>query len=230
MRLGSTHIGKRPIRRPVLSIQQLLAGAERLAEEWGYGLWAQAVTGAYTGMRWGEICGLDRRHCHLGGDEPYLEVDPDHGALHEVGGKLWLGPPKSEAAARRIDLPGFLAGILQQVIAAHSCDQLFISPEGEWWRRSNFSRRIWRPVFDGDTDRDRGPIAQAATFHGSRHLHKTILDELDLPEVLEHDRMGYRMRGVSGVYSHVTPLMREQARTRPEAHWQTATAPHRKVA
>ncbi|WP_199565642.1 site-specific integrase [Spongiactinospora rosea] len=33
-------------------------------------------------------------------------------ALREVGGRVWRGPPKSPAAARRIDLPSFLVDLL----------------------------------------------------------------------------------------------------------------------
>lgn len=65
--------------------------------------------------------------------------------------------------------------------------------------RAGCGRPRRRPVLDGGDGWE--PIAEAATFHGLRHLHKTILDELDLPEVLKHDRMGHRMRGISGVYS-----------------------------
>ncbi|WP_147268200.1 site-specific integrase [Spongiactinospora rosea] len=68
------------------------------------------LTAAFTGMRWGEQAGLAEEHCHL--DEGYPQVDPDEGALREVGGRVWRGPPKSPAAARRIDLPSFLVDLL----------------------------------------------------------------------------------------------------------------------
>ncbi|GIG68505.1 hypothetical protein Pen01_48000 [Phytomonospora endophytica] len=45
-------------------------------------------------------------------------------------------------------------------------------------------------------------------------------NELELPEVLKHDRMGHQMRGVAAVYSHVTPAMRHQVRTRLQDHWE----------
>lgn len=63
------------------------------------------VTGAYTGMRWGELTGLARTNTHL--DEGLLTVHPDVGALHEVRGRLYLGPPKTAASARDVHLPAF---------------------------------------------------------------------------------------------------------------------------
>ena len=54
------------------------------------------------------------------------------------------------------------------------------------------------------------PILTGAVFHELRHHHKTVLDELDVPEVLEHERMGNGMRGIQGVYSQVTDAMRRR--------------------
>jgi hypothetical protein len=53
---------------------------------------ALIITAAYTGMRWGELAGLRRPNCKL--DDGRILIDPDEGALHEVGGRLTLGPPK----------------------------------------------------------------------------------------------------------------------------------------
>lgn len=228
MRLSKTHVGKRAPKRTVLTIEQLLEGAERLSESHGFNTYAHVITAAYTGMRWGETCGLARGNIHLdqrntprGG--AWLDIDPDEGALHEVGGRLWLGPPKSEASVRRIDLPDFLADILQLVCHSHDHDQLFITHEGHWHRRSNFRRRVWGPAFDGDSTRGWGPIGKNATFHGLRHLHKTILDEQAHSEIAKHDRMGHRMKGIAAVYSHVTPAMRHDLRTRLQQHWNQHT-------
>lgn len=152
------------------------------------------IHAAFTGMRWGEIIGLDRAHCRTGSG--YLLVDPDVGALHEVAGRLWLGPPKSEATARRIDLPPFLAELLEEVIDAHLHTQVFAGRRGRWLRRSNVTRRIWRPACDGDPERGWSPILPGAVFHGLRHFHKTLLDETGLPEVIVCERMGHRMPGI----------------------------------
>jgi hypothetical protein len=63
-------------------------------------------------MRWGELAGLRRPNCKL--REARIHVDRDHGALHEVGGHLSLGPPKTPAAVRDILLPPFLVNLLSE--------------------------------------------------------------------------------------------------------------------
>lgn len=52
------------------------------------------LTAAYTGMRWGELAGLQWTHTHLNDTDPRIDIDPDEGALHELSGRLELGAPK----------------------------------------------------------------------------------------------------------------------------------------
>jgi integrase len=80
------------------------------------------VTAAYTGMRFGELAGLTRSHVHL--DQALIHISAGTGALHEIGGNRWLGPPKTKSAVRDIRLPPFLV------------DGLDIE-------------RVWRPACDG---------------------------------------------------------------------------------
>jgi integrase len=101
------------------------------------------ITAAYTGMRWGELTGLTRANTHLG--DGTIRVDPQTGALHEVGGQLVLGPPKTPDSARDVHLPPFLIELLQQVLDGHHHDQVFTGALGGYLRRSNFNRRTWPP-------------------------------------------------------------------------------------
>jgi integrase len=204
-------------KRPVPSGERVLVIAER-TDELGDGAdYVMVLASAFTGMRWGEITGLGRTNCHPA--DGYLLVDPDIGALHEVGGRLWLGPPKTEASARRIDLPPFLSVLLQEVMDSHDYEQLFVSAEGHWLRRSNFTRRIWRPACDGVPERGWEPILTGAVFHGLRHHHRTILDEARTEEVLKDNRMGHEMRGAQGIYSHVTDPMRDRLIKELQRRW-----------
>jgi integrase len=68
------------------------------------------VTAAYTGMRWGELAGLQWHNVDL--DKATITIDPDKGALHEVHGHLELGPPKTMASVRTVHLPPFLVTAL----------------------------------------------------------------------------------------------------------------------
>jgi len=54
------------------------------------------------------------------------------------------------------------------------------------------------------------PLAEGMTPHGSRHSHKSLMAELRTPEVLSHERLGHKMEGIAGVYSHPTRPMRDE--------------------
>ena len=123
-----------------------------------------------------------------------------HGrALHEVGGTLSLGPPKTKASVRTVHLPPFLVDLLAELRASHPrARYVFTAVEGGWHRRANFRRRVWLPAVAGDTKRGWDPIAPELHFHDLRHTHNTWLIEDHVPDVLRHRRMGHRQKGVSG--------------------------------
>jgi integrase len=70
------------------------------------------VTAAYTGMRSGELAGLARANIRLG--DGLIRIDPKVGALHEVQGRFYLGPPKTASSARDVHLPPFLIHLLHE--------------------------------------------------------------------------------------------------------------------
>lgn len=83
-----------------------------------------------------------------------ITVDPDQGALHEVGGRLEVGPPKTLASARTVHLPPFLVELLTD--HRTSCQDgrfVFTGVDGGLLRRSNFRRRTWHPAVAGDPAR-----------------------------------------------------------------------------
>jgi integrase len=126
------------------------------------------ITAAYTGMRWGELSGLAKTNTHL--SDGLISVHPQVGALHEVGGRLYLGPPKSAAAVRDTHLPAFLIDLLPEVSDSHDHDMVFRGARGAWLRRSAMARRVWRPAVDGTAHT--GPILDGMRFHDTRHTHK----------------------------------------------------------
>ncbi|MGH3783536.1 MAG: tyrosine-type recombinase/integrase [Pseudonocardiaceae bacterium] len=152
------------------------------------GNWAAVlmITAAWTGARWGELAGLQRINTHL--DDGKIVVDPEIGALHEVDGKLELGPPKTAESARDITLPPFLINLLRTHLDTHEHPHVFVTAEYELLRRSNFARRAMRPATDGNLDRTRPrvrvhPIVPGLVFHGFRHSHKTWMIADGIPDV-----------------------------------------------
>jgi integrase len=58
--------------------------------------------------------------------------------------------------------------------------------------------------------------------HGLRHGHKTWMIEDDIPEVLQHDRLGHEMDGIKSTYSHVSQSMRENLKRVLQTRWEAA--------
>jgi integrase len=54
------------------------------------------------------------------------------------------------------------------------------------------------------------PVAEGMTPHGMRHAHKSHMAQHRIPEVMSEGRLGHRLPGLAGVYSHPTPEMRAE--------------------
>lgn len=176
------------------------------------------ITAAYTGMRFGELAGLQWHNVDL--DTATLTINRDKGALHEISGHLELGPTKTPSSARPVHLPAFLVDLLREHHARQHHDHVFTAPDGTLLRRSNFRRRVWRPAITGDTERGQQPILPEMTFHGLRHTHRTWLTEDHIHEVLKYQRMGWRLPGVRGIYDHVTLAMIDAMLTALQHRWE----------
>jgi integrase len=121
------------------------------------------ITIAYTGMRWGEVTGLERDF-----------LVPDHinveWQLREISGRFYRLPPKDDSYRSTnwepllpVDIPPFLAGLLTAqadkfqdrqcgCVEEHggSGQYVFLGPDGvHHYLRSNYSRRVFRPACDG---------------------------------------------------------------------------------
>ncbi|MBR7825775.1 site-specific integrase [Actinospica sp. MGRD01-02] len=123
-----------------------------------------ALIAFFTGMRWGEVCGMNSRFLHLPGAPSerartdlagagWYQVDAAAGAVHEdVHARRFFGPPKG-GYGRALDLPPFLVGLLAEHCSAlGGVDLLFANRRGEPIRHSDFLRR-WRPACDGAAQR-----------------------------------------------------------------------------
>jgi integrase len=192
------------------------------------GDWAAVlmITAAWTGARWGELTGLQRINTHL--DDGTIVIDPEIGALHEVNGRLQLGPPKTAESARTITLPPFLTDLLRSHLDNHDHPHVFVTAEHELLRRSNFARRAMRPAADGNHHRPRAhirvqPVVPGLVFHGFRHSHKTWLIADGIPDVAQARRLGHRIPDkIQHIYSHVAPEIETRLITALQHRWTTA--------
>jgi len=131
-----------------------------------------------------------------------------------------LIPPKY-SSYRTLILPPFLGDLLSELLAAHAHETLvFPSQRGRPLRVDDqFYGRFWKPILEGQDAEPvrRGRRAQPAlpavdglaemVPHGLRHGHKVWLDEQGHPRVAVEERMGHKLQGVEGTYSHTSPEM-----------------------
>jgi integrase len=182
------------------------------------------ITAAYTGMRWGELSGLAWDNVKLDQEIPAIVIDPLEGALHELGGKLWLDAPKTENSVRTIALPPFLVAMLTAARTAGRYDMVFTGTRGALLRRSNFRQRVWDPAANGVPDHltpaRRAPITPGMTFHGLRHSHKTWMKEDGIDGFVQDKRLGHATPSIGDRYSHITPTMTSNLVDRLEARYQ----------
>lgn len=124
----------------------------------------------WTGMRWGEVIGLEQPAFQLS----TLRVDWQ---LSELNGIFTMEPPKEESYRNGepdnfgpIDLPPFLSDLLSRHVQARpngrcTCPQmrcggtgkyLFLGPRRGHHGRSTFARRCWHPAVDGVYPEEKG--------------------------------------------------------------------------
>lgn len=115
----------------------------------------------WTGARWGETVGLQRKYVSPG------KVDIEW-QLQEIKNRWYVAPPKDDSY-RTLDVPPYLQSLLDRQIAAHpdhrcTCDHpasrsverpcpgggfIFLGPLGGHLRNSNIASRYWIPAADG---------------------------------------------------------------------------------
>lgn len=200
-----------------------------------YGL--HVITTAWTGLRWEELVGLrqhnallERRQKHDGGmfTCPIIRIDKDEGALAEYSVRTEEGkrrayrglePPKNKKSGRDVDVPPFLAQLLEKHLADWPHDFVFTTKTGKWWWRSYWFE-VLRPAADGRDERKPGrgrpacpewePLAPGLTMRDLRHTHDSWQEQIGVAPVLGYEQMGHKYPGIKGTYRHPTPPMRKQ--------------------
>jgi integrase len=171
----------------------------------GHRLGALFVLAVATGMRQGELFGLRWEDVDLKAGIVSVQR-----TLEEIDGKLRLKEPKSEKSRRRIDLPAFAIEALVRHKARMMPEGFLAGPvfpdtEGSWLRKSNFTRKVFKPLLKKAGLPD-------VRFHDLRHGHATLMLSLgEHPKVVQ-ERLGHSQISLTlDTYSHVLPSVHRGA-------------------
>lgn len=180
-----------PAERPVMSVSQVFALADRVGDkEYGgnprYRM--LIVLTAFASLRWGEVTAL--RRCDIADDCGSLRVTRAHVELPGQG--IVVGPPKSRAGVRTVTIPVAIRADLRSHLAEYAGSDrealVFSGQQGRPLRRGNF-RQIapWNKVVA-----DLG--MPGLHFHDLRHAgniwaSKAGMSTKDLMARMGHDDM-----------------------------------------
>jgi integrase len=177
-----------------------------LAAAKGDRLEALYFTGLTTGMRLGELFGLQ-----------WSDVDLEAGvitvrhALQERKGKLTLGEPKTAKSRRRVELSPMAVDALhehrrRQLKAGHlASGYVFTNTEGNPLRRSHFHRYSFKPLLKKAKLPD-------IRFHDLRHTSATLLLLGGMNPKIVSERLGHSQIGITlDIYSHALPTLQKEA-------------------
>ena len=124
------------------------------------------MTAAFTGLRWGELCGLAGRHVDL----LHGTITVERQLVQMTGGGLVFGPPKSDAGQRTISIPAQLVPELEHHLSTYAQPGpdglVFVGAKGASLTRGNWHVK-WK---------DAGTRAgvDGVAFHDLRHLALTL--------------------------------------------------------
>lgn len=155
---------------------------------------ALILLAAYSGLRWGELAGLRRRHI----DALHRTIRVEQ-QLAEVNGRLSFSAPKTAAGVRTISLPQFLVDIVVDHLdrwSAPGPDGLvFVMPEGTPLRRENFRSRVWLSAC-------RAAGLPGLRFHDLRHTGATLAAASGAPLRAVMHRLGHASAAAAIRYQH----------------------------
>ena len=161
------------------------------------------LTGAYTGLRFGELAAL--RTDDLDGLRRTVRVDEQ---LSRQGSSTMVsGPLKSKKAYRTIGIPAFLVEDLAAHVASFpsTSDFIFSHDAGGPLDYTRFRRRYWHPAVEA-------AVGEPCTPHDLRHTHVAMLIADGQSPRYIADRLGHKStRTVLDVYGHLYDDLDEAA-------------------
>jgi integrase len=170
---------------------------------------AMVLLAGFGGLRWGELCGLQRRHI----DVKNATVRVEQQVVY-VNGAMSIGPPKTEAGLRTVWVPmevtAALTKHLNAFVESPASAHVFTGERGAWLRASNFRRRVWIPA----TETVGCP---GVRFHDLRHAAATLAAMTGASTKDLMARMGHASQAAAIRYQHATKAQQKAIATRLDA-------------
>jgi integrase len=165
----------------------------------------------WTGMRRGELAGLQWRDVQLVGDEPHLTVSRQRNA---VDGATIEQDPKTTRSARRIPLGPEAVAMLREHRKRQATDLAALRADDRGWVFVDVDGRPLDPT--SITRRLESAAGRAGLpwigVHGLRHTHAVGLLRAGVPLKVVSERLGHTSTAFTAdVYQHVIPGMQEEA-------------------
>lgn len=154
-----------------------------------------------TGLRFSEITALT-----------YNDFDLDNGRLNVsrawkrgADNKTSLGPPKSIASIRSIDLDDDQIALVSR--DGHPNGLVFTTRDGNRIRHSNFYNRYWRPAVEN------AQLPRRPRIHDLRHTHAAWLIKAKIPLPVIQKRLGHEsITTTIGKYGHLDPTLQAEVK------------------
>ena len=161
--------------------------------------------GSYAGLRWGEAAGL--RIFRVDFMAAAVNVDAN---LTRAG---VLGPPKSNAARRRVAVPRFVVEEIAAILetSGHANALVFSNAQGSVLDYSNWRRRHWLPAVHAAG-------LDGVVFHQLRDTQASWLAEAGQHPKVIQERLGHAdISTTMSIYAALMPGMDDAAATALEA-------------
>ncbi len=189
-RIKGAGVTKSP-ERPVLTVDEVLAVADAIEGRYR----VMVLLAAFTGLRFGELAGLQRRDIEV--EKRFVRVQ--RAVAEPNSGKLEIKAPKSEAGVRTVSFPASLVPELEEHLRIFGEDgrtgHLFVGPKGGRLRRNNF-HSVWTNA-----------LAKAGVtgvhFHDLRHTGNTLAATGGATTRELMHRMGHSTVRAAMIYQHL---------------------------
>ncbi|WP_256069815.1 MULTISPECIES: tyrosine-type recombinase/integrase [unclassified Streptomyces] len=187
-----------------LTVDQVRSLAEQIPAPYK----ALILLAAATGLRPGEVFGLQLRHVNL--LQATVSVEQQ---VQQTKHGVFIGPPKTERSHRIVPLPKMavdaLTAHLKAFPVAGPDGWLFTAPEGGAIAYNEFMKRVWRPackkagIPEGN---GRGP-------HALRHHYASLLINHGESVKTVSERLGHTNAAMTlNIYTHLWPDSEERTR------------------